>query len=105
MIRLQTWAIFGLFMVGCAVEQRDKPPPPDPDGKGTPIGDACTNLRRLGCIEGTPNVGRTCFENLSRRAAILPVPAPCLRDAMSIDAARACGSPQTLRVRCVPDGG
>lgn len=104
-----------LVLVAC---ERDKPPkapdevapiPPsaivEGDGLGTPIGDACANLRRLGCPEGFPHprTKRSCFESYTRASVSVGVgvPAACLAGAASAEVARGCGDANTIRVRCV----
>jgi hypothetical protein len=75
----------------------------DPDGKGTDLGEACAELRALGCPEGQPlRPDLTCYQHLLGLSAIVTVPAKCLRTAASQDAVRACGDDTTLRFRCRP---
>jgi hypothetical protein len=110
-------SVLALAMVACVTclrrtETPDAGPPPrapdssapspDRDGIGTPLGDACANLRRLGCPEGSPDRGRTCFENLTLRGVLVTVPIVCVADANSSEALRACGDDRTLRFRCAP---
>ena len=84
----------------------------DSDGPGTPIGEACKQLRIVGCPEGSPNFkGRTCYQSLSIAASYAPlgpdggrfqtVPAECLIHAQSIIEVRTCGSLNEVRVRCL----
>lgn len=90
----------------CSAPAKDAPPaPPSGEGAGTPIGDACANLRRIPCAEGFPNArtGRTCFEMLSKVAELATVPTDCLAAAKSSDEVRACGEANSaVRVRCLP---
>lgn len=78
-------------------------PTSDRDGVGTPIGDACVQLRRLGCPEGFGNAksNRTCFESYTDAAKLAAVPADCLRSSGTQGAARGCGNANSVRVRCI----
>jgi hypothetical protein len=110
-------AIALLVLTGCAA--RPEPPQPVPipptpipgtyvedqllDGLGTPAGTACRSLRAAHCAEGFRD-GRTkhtCFQRLEHHAEIAIIPYRCIADAKTPDAIRACGTPQTLRFRCV----
>lgn len=94
-----------LLLIGCTpVVPISDPPyaPSDRDGLGTVIGDACAQLRRLGCPEGFANRrGRTCFESYSRAAEYSDVPATCIKASPSVDDVRSCGGDNSIRVRCV----
>lgn len=73
------------------------------DGRGTELGAICAKLHALGCPEGedvSPN--ETCYEHLVKRTALAPVPdPPCLLDAGTREALRACGDPRTSsQFRC-----
>lgn len=99
-------ALICASMTGCRATRT--PEATDRDGIGTPIGSACAHLRLLGCPEGSPLIkpDETCYEHMSRVSGFVEVPSGCLADAGSIEIARACGGPDTLRVRCnLKDGG
>lgn len=91
----------------CDDRERLCPPIPsypvgDRDGLGTDIGQACQQLRRIGCPEGFPSrKGRTCFESYTAAAALANVPALCLMASASESDVRACGGDSDVRVRCV----
>lgn len=81
----------------------DAGPLADRDGPGTELGAACAKLRALGCPEGSPTDGRTCFESLERANRIALVPASCIAAASDVAAVKACGNPTlNTTVRCVP---
>lgn len=99
--------VWGLVLA-CGPGTRTDPSPTHPiaterDGIGTLFGDACVNLRRLGCVEGFPSTaqGQTCFERLTNRAVIVEVPGACLKAAETPQDVRACGNADTLTVRCL----
>lgn len=95
-------AVFLVVTLGCPAEPTTPPGPVDRDGIGTPLGDACAQLRMVGCPEGFPDrKARTCFEALTKAEKLAAVPAPCLVAAGTEEAVRACGTPSTLRVRCM----
>lgn len=72
------------------------------DSGSAPYQRACANLARLGCPEASPgDAGLSCAQTLARAASLAEVPTACLSTASTVDAARACGSTNTLRVRCV----
>lgn len=72
---------------------------PAPEGSpaavASPCGQACSNLYRLGCVEGRPS-GTSCYTACIRMAALQRIPAACWARANSVDELRACG-----RVRCL----
>lgn len=93
-----------LVVVACGSTWSPPPisPPTDRDGPGNPMGQACIRLREVGCPEGWPSrSGRTCFETLTSAAELASVPSACLAGARSVDDVRACGSANTVRVRCI----
>lgn len=72
------------------------------DGLGTPLGDACERLRRMGCPEGWPNKReRTCFESYTDASRLAAVPATCIKSSVTQAEVRACGDDRSVRVRCV----
>ncbi len=97
-------AFLGLFGCPKGSDLPPKPPPYEPsdrDSLDTPLGQACSRLRALGCPEGYPNRrGRTCFESLTPTAKLVPFPDQCIRASVTIEDVRHCGSTTTLRVRC-----
>lgn len=103
---MQLRQVFGtmLLVIGAACSSPVAPEVPmqtDRDGIGSPLGDACANLRRVGCTEGFPANGKTCFEHLTARTVLVDVPAACLINSVDRQDARACGTDSTLRVRCL----
>ncbi len=118
-MRLDRFVLITLFACGSPLPEVhvvEVVPPPnkqvDGDGLGTPIGDACAKWRFLGCPEGTRSrAGRTCYQTQTEAASHAPVgpdagkidifPAACFKDATSPEEERACGSPSTIRVRCI----
>lgn len=72
------------------------------DGLGTPIGNACAQLRRAGCPEGFRNVktDRTCFETFTAASRLAAVPVDCIRSSSTQNEIRACGDSNSVRVRC-----
>lgn len=85
----------------------DYPAPPDfvveehaedsPAGLASPCGRACENLRVIGCSDGYPHKGVTCYRGCLSAAKHQRLPTRCWIDARSIDGARACGG-----LRCRP---
>lgn len=76
-------------------------PATDRDGLGTPLGDACERLRRMGCPEGWPNrKERTCFESYTAASKLAAVPAACIKASVTHRELRACGDDNSVRVRC-----
>jgi len=106
--------IAAIFLTACV--HRAEPPvaplviPVDPtyaeepvvDGLGSPAGNACRNLRNLGCPEGFKDgrTGKTCYQRLEHEAELVKIPYACFASAKSRDAAQRCGTKDTLRVRC-----
>jgi hypothetical protein len=77
-------------------------PASDRDGLGTPIGDACDRLRRMGCPEGfRSGKDRTCFESYTAASRLASVPSACIRSSVTQGEVRACGDARSVRVRCV----
>lgn len=77
-------------------------PTSERDGIGTPIGEACRQVRRVGCPEGFRNAkDRTCFESYTAASALARVPVDCLRSSTTQNEIRACGDERSVRVRCV----
>ncbi len=74
----------------------------DRDQLGTPIGDACLQLRKLGCREGLNNrVPRTCYEVMASSAQIMLVPIDCIKSSATVSDVRECGNDNTVRIRCL----
>lgn len=75
----------------------------DREGVGTPNGEACQRLREVGCVEGFPKNGRTCFEHLQERGNLnIPIPTDCIVDAGDRESVRRCGTDLELALtfRC-----
>lgn len=98
-------AFAGVLLAACRTPPPQDVPPPDVEGLGTTIGDACATIRKLGCPEGEldPKTGRTCFQTLTHASTTLrvDVPTACLTASVSKDAVRLCGDANMIRVRCV----
>ena len=97
-------ACLAVVTVACASEGATRtasPEPPAKDVSGERFAVACANLRKLGCPEGEPNArGVTCSASLERASHLAPVDAGCLSNATDVDAVRACGGVDQVRVRC-----
>lgn len=116
-MKLGLVAVVLLACVGCNKEGPPPDVPPDDgkheigDGIGTPIGDACSRLRKVGCPEGFPDPraknpdgsARTCYQAYTHASTSLgvEVPAVCIKAAPSIEDVRACGNANMIRVRCI----
>lgn len=108
---MKPWAFVGavLFAGACLVPSPLHEPSvvdtSGPDGLGTPIGDACLQLRKIGCPEGFPHPGtfRTCFQIYVAMIAMLGAEAPvvCIKASPSVAAVQACGDANQIRVRCI----
>lgn len=80
------------------------------DGLGTPIGEACAELRAIGCREGFPDdkaknadgSARTCYQVLvhSSTALGVVVPSDCIRTSVLPEVVRRCGDANSIRVSC-----
>ena len=103
-------ALLAVLLVACpsshpAQAPTDPYPPPGgglqtfPDGSDdaakSPCGQACANLKRVGCPEGG---AATCYRACTRQASLERVPVACWISAHDQAAVRSCG-PQ---LRCIP---
>jgi hypothetical protein len=100
--------LLSALLVACCTREPLPPEPPivevDVDaGAAGPFVRACANLRRLGCPEAETNAaGRSCAQVMMRAGYITVVPTECISSGASVAEVRACGSSNTLRIRCQP---
>jgi hypothetical protein len=105
---MTTRVLLSVLLITCCTREPLPPEPPivevDVDaGAAGPFVRACANLRRLGCPEAETNAaGRPCGQVMMRAGHISVVPTECITDAASVAEVRACGSSNTLRIRCQP---
>jgi hypothetical protein len=86
--------VLAALIIGCPLHN---PPDVEPVYPPSAVGEACANLRAIGCPEGQGSInGESCERTLTLATDLRPLPVTCWARARNDVEAKGCGS-----LRCV----